>query len=55
VYSHAGSNTMNYAVIWLAPKRDFAVLVVTNQGGSDATTGTDEAAAALIGYQGLLK
>jgi CubicO group peptidase (beta-lactamase class C family) len=55
VYSHAGSNTMNYAVIWLAPKRDFAVLVVTNQGGSDAATGTDEAAAALIGYQGLLK
>ena len=48
VYTHAGSNTMNYAVVWMAPKRDFAVLVTTNQGGNDAVAGTDEAAAALI-------
>jgi len=54
-YTHAGSNTMNYAVIWVAPRKDFAVLAVTNQGGTDAATGTDEAAAALIGYAGLLK
>ena len=54
-YTHAGSNTMNYAVIWVAPKKDFAVLAVTNQGGNDAATGTDEVAAALIGYAGLLK
>jgi CubicO group peptidase (beta-lactamase class C family) len=48
VYTHAGSNTMNFAVVWMAPARDFAVLVVTNQGGADAPKGTDEAAAALI-------
>ena len=48
VLNHAGSNTMNYAVAWVAPKRDFAVLVCTNQGGDSATRGTDEAAAALI-------
>lgn len=48
VYTHAGSNTMNYAVVWMAPKRDFAVLATTNQGGQDAAKGTDEAAAALI-------
>src|SRR5262249_17340610 len=48
VYTHAGSNTMNYAVVWMAPRRDFAVLVTTNQGGPDAAQGTDEAAAALI-------
>jgi CubicO group peptidase (beta-lactamase class C family) len=48
VYTHAGSNTMNYAVAWMAPARDFAVLVVTNQGGDEAVRGTDEAAAALI-------
>jgi CubicO group peptidase (beta-lactamase class C family) len=54
-YTHAGSNTMNHAVVWVAPRKDFAVLVVTNQGGKDAATGTDDAAAALIGYQGLLK
>ncbi|HUL71960.1 MAG TPA: serine hydrolase domain-containing protein [Vicinamibacterales bacterium] len=52
VYTHAGSNTMNYAVVWMAPKRDFAVLVTTNQGGGDAQKGTDEAAAALIGLHG---
>lgn len=48
VYSHAGSNTMNYAVVWMAPLKDFAVLVVTNQGGPQAETGADEAASALI-------
>jgi ABC-type hemin transport system substrate-binding protein len=42
---------MNYAVVWMAPKRDFAVLVTTNQGGNDAVAGTDEAAAALIQLQ----
>jgi hypothetical protein len=47
-YTHAGSNTMNYAVVWMAPRRDFAVLVTTNQGGEDAARATDEAAAALI-------
>jgi CubicO group peptidase (beta-lactamase class C family) len=52
VYTHAGSNTMNYAVVWMAPLRDFAVLVTTNQGGADAQKGTDEAAAALIGLHG---
>ncbi|MFI5178236.1 MAG: serine hydrolase, partial [Vicinamibacterales bacterium] len=51
-YTHAGSNTMNYAVVWMAPSRDFAVLVTTNQGGADAQEGTDEAAAALIGLHG---
>jgi CubicO group peptidase (beta-lactamase class C family) len=48
VYTHNGSNTMNFAVVWMAPKRDFAVLVTTNQGGADAQQGTDDAAAALI-------
>ena len=49
VYTHAGSNTMNFCVAWVAPARDFAVLAVTNQGGQEAQTGTDEVAAALIG------
>jgi len=48
VYTHAGSNTMNFAVVWMAPARDFAVLVTTNQGGPGAQQGTDEAASALI-------
>jgi len=51
VYTHAGSNTMNFAVVWLAPLKDFAVLVTTNQGGAEAQQGTDDAAAALIQLQ----
>jgi len=30
VYSHSGSNTMNYCMVWLSPKKDWAVLVATN-------------------------
>jgi CubicO group peptidase (beta-lactamase class C family) len=49
VLTHSGSNTMNFAVAWLAPRRDFAVLVVTNQGGDIAAKACDEVASALIG------
>lgn len=48
VLTHAGCNTMNYAVAWLAPERDFAVLVVCNQGDAVAEKATDLAASALI-------
>jgi len=48
VLTHAGSNTMNYSVAWVAPKRGFAVLVCTNRGGREAAKACDEAAAALI-------
>jgi len=33
---HAGSNTMNFAQIWVEPKRDFAMVMVTNIGVSKA-------------------
>ncbi len=46
--THAGSNTMNFAVVWMAPKRNFAVLVATNQGGDVAPQACDEAAGMLI-------
>jgi hypothetical protein len=48
VLTHAGSNTMWFCVAWLAPERDFAVLIATNQGGSEAEKGADEAAGAVI-------
>ena len=48
VLTHAGSNTQNIAVVWMAPLRDFAVLVATNQGGEDAFRACDEAASAFI-------
>jgi CubicO group peptidase (beta-lactamase class C family) len=44
--NHAGSNTMNFAVVWMAPAKDFAVLVMTNQG--DTFPACDAAASALI-------
>ncbi|MBX3414196.1 MAG: beta-lactamase family protein [Pirellulales bacterium] len=42
---HAGSNTMWYAVAWLAPEKDFAVLVACNQANDKAT---NDAVVALI-------
>jgi CubicO group peptidase (beta-lactamase class C family) len=51
VLTHAGSNTMNYAVVWISPKRNFAVLIATNQGGPAAAKACDEAAGALIRLQ----
>lgn len=48
VLTHAGSNTMNYSVAWLAPKRQFGVIVCVNQGDTDAEKACDEAAGNLI-------
>lgn len=45
---HAGSNTMWFSVAWLAPEKDFAVLVVTNQGGAAAQRATDEAVGEIL-------
>jgi len=46
--THTGSNTMNFAVVWMAPKRDFAVMVATNAGGDEAPKACDEVAGNLI-------
>jgi CubicO group peptidase (beta-lactamase class C family) len=48
VLTHTGSNTMSFAVVWMAPKRDFAVLAASNQGGGNAEKGCDEAVWMLI-------
>ena len=44
--THGGSNTYWYAVTWIAPERDFAVLVMCNHGG--AAQACDEAVSTLI-------
>lgn len=46
--THAGSNTMNFAVVWAAPKRGFAILVMTNVGGGDVAARVDEIVGALL-------
>jgi CubicO group peptidase (beta-lactamase class C family) len=47
--THTGSNTMNFAVVWLAPAKGFGVMAVTNQAGSAAAKACDAACAHLIG------
>jgi CubicO group peptidase (beta-lactamase class C family) len=46
--THAGSNTMWYLVMWLAPEKNFSVISATNIAGPDAEKGCDEVAAAMI-------
>lgn len=46
--THAGSNTMNYCVAWVAPEKDRAILVVTNMGGDEAEKAADEIVGAVI-------
>lgn len=45
---HNGSNTMFYAVLWLAAERDFGVLAAANQGGDEAEAACDAAASLLV-------
>jgi hypothetical protein len=39
---------MSFAVIWLAPLKNFGVMVTTNQGGDTGAKAIDEAAGAVI-------
>ena len=48
VLFHNGSNGAWYCVMWLAPKRDFAVLLATNDGSNTARKALDRGASALI-------
>jgi hypothetical protein len=48
VLNHTGCNTMNFANVWIAPKKDFAILVCVNQGDNTAFKASDEAVATLI-------
>ncbi len=48
VLNHAGDNTMNFALVWVAPKRDFAILVCVNQSGDTAFKAADSAVVALM-------
>ncbi len=50
VLQHSGSNTMNYATVWIAPKRDLAFLACCNQGGDVAAAACDAAVTALISH-----
>lgn len=48
VLTHTGTNQMNFAVVWMAPDRNFAVLVASNQGGGNVSKACDKTASLLI-------
>lgn len=48
VLTHNGSNTMWYCVVWIAPKKNLAVLVATNAASPAASKACDAASWALI-------
>lgn len=49
VFSHAGSNTMWYAVTWVAPETDLIVVVASNMPPNAASEACDQAVGVLIG------
>jgi CubicO group peptidase (beta-lactamase class C family) len=48
VFKHGGSNTINYALVWLLPKKRLAVVVATNAGGGHTFEACDAVVAKLI-------
>jgi hypothetical protein len=48
VLNHGGDNTMNFANVWVAPNKNFAILVCVNQSGDTALRASDEAVGAMI-------
>lgn len=46
--THMGSNTMWMCVVWVAPKRNIAMLVATNEAGPDAPKACDDAIGVLL-------
>lgn len=48
VFTHAGSNTLNFCVAWIAPRKDFSVAVFTNVGGEIGERVTDAVAAKIV-------
>ena len=45
--THTGSNTMWWVVMWLAPKKDFSIIIASNIAGPNADKACDDAASAI--------
>jgi CubicO group peptidase (beta-lactamase class C family) len=48
--THAGSNTRWYCSVWIAPRKDFAVLLAMNYGSDPAAKAADEGIGKLIEF-----
>lgn len=46
--THNGTNTMNYAVIWLAPEANLGIAVVCNEGERDVAKALDRITSAMV-------
>jgi CubicO group peptidase (beta-lactamase class C family) len=46
--THAGSNTMWYAVMWIAPEKNLALVAATNAATAGAEQACDDAVALLL-------
>jgi CubicO group peptidase (beta-lactamase class C family) len=53
--THAGSNTTWYCNVWIAPRKDFAVLIATNDGAEPVARAADEGVGLLIAFNQHLK
>jgi len=51
VLNHSGSNNSWFAVVWIAPKKNIAVMACCNKGGDGGTRATDTAVWSLIQQQ----
>jgi D-alanyl-D-alanine carboxypeptidase len=47
-YHHSGSNTMWFAVVWMAPEKDIAVIAATNSGAPAGPGAVDRALGPLL-------
>jgi hypothetical protein len=48
--THAGSNTLWMCTIWLAPEKNFALLIATNRAGGKTPEALDQAAGKLMEF-----
>jgi hypothetical protein len=48
--THAGCNGMWYCNVWIAPRKDFAVLIALNYGSDPAAKAADEGVGKLIDF-----
>jgi len=51
VFNHAGTNTMNYALVWVAPNIDRAYLVCTNSYGPTSHQISDAVVVEMLGLE----
>ena len=48
VLHHSGSNTINYAIMWISPSKKFSFVVTTNTAGSKVASVLDKVAGEII-------